>query len=264
MTQWATNGQIPVAYQVKGSGIPMVLLHGYLESKEIWKEFTPALILDSQVFTIDLPGHGQTPPTGDISTMDLMGEAVLAVLDHHGIDRAVMVGHSMGGYAALSILEHHPERMLGLVLLHSHPFTDSMEVVKKRKREIEIVAKGYQHLLVANNIPNMFAGETLELFTRELKKTQRIAGRTTPEGIIAAIRGLMSRPDRSRVLADSPVPCLNIIGKQDKYIDFEQVSLKTVLPAGSERLILEYAGHMGFFEEKIEVYKGLMDFIRQF
>lgn len=95
MTQWATNGQIPVAYQVKGSGIPMVLLHGYLESKEIWKEFTPALILDSQVFTIDLPGHGQTPPTGDISTMDLMGEAVLAVLDHHGIDRAVMVGHSM-------------------------------------------------------------------------------------------------------------------------------------------------------------------------
>ncbi|MFO7617561.1 MAG: alpha/beta hydrolase [Bacteroidales bacterium] len=262
-TECGPAGRTPVAYQVKGSGLPLVFLHGYLESSEIWKEFTPGFTNRCRVFTIDLPGHGLTAPAGEASTMELMAGAVLAVLDHHGIDRALVVGHSMGGYTALAILEHHPERMLGLALLHSHPFADTEAVVEKRRREMDIVAKGYKHLLVSQNIPNMFAEETLPLFARELRMTRRIAGHTSAEGIIAAIRGLMARPDRSRVLAETRVPCLNIIGKHDKYIDFTQVSLRTELPAGSERLVLEHAGHMGFFEEKARVYQGLQDFIRR-
>ena len=257
-------GRIPVSYHVAGSGLPLVFLHGYLESKAIWREFIPGFTGHYQVFTIDLPGHGLTPPAGDVSTMELMARAVLAVLDHHGIGRAVVVGHSMGGYTALAMLEHHAERLLGLVLIHSQPFADTEAILEKRTRELDIVARGYKHLLVSQNIPNMFAEETLPLFTRELRLTQRIAAHTSEEGILAAIRGLMVRPDRSRVLAEAKVPCLNFIGKNDKYIDFNQVSLRTVLPAGSERLILEHSGHMGFFEEKARVYAGLRDFLRKF
>jgi len=195
--------------------------------------------------------------------MDIMARSVIAILDRHGIEKAFVIGHSMGGYTALAMLEQNPDRLLGLSLFHSHPLADSPAVIDKRNREIGIVNKGYKHLLVSQNIPNMFAGDNLPVFGRELRLTQRIAGQTTDEGITAAIRGLMTRPDRSDILANARVPCLMIIGKKDNYISFEEVSMAVRLPAGSERLVLKHSGHMGFFEEKALAYEGIRKFLKK-
>ena len=256
------NGPYPVAYRVSGSGAPLLFLHGYLESSAIWTPFATAFAGKGyKVICIDLPGHGKSGVPGESASIDEMANAVIRVLDHLGLKRVFLIGHSMGGYTALSLLEHHPSRLSGLSLFHSHPLADSEMVVQKRLREIRIVEEGHSNLLVQQNIPNMFAEDNLPLFSRELRFTQRIARQTPDNGIIAAIRGLMTRPDRSAVLAASAVPCLQIIGRKDKYIPFEEVSMKIQLPEGSERLILDHSGHMGFFEEKARAFEGLLGFI---
>ncbi|OFY53974.1 MAG: hypothetical protein A2X22_01590 [Bacteroidetes bacterium GWF2_49_14] len=239
----------------------MVFLHGYLESLNIWNSFIKGFPAGFRIISIDLPGHGRSGVPGPVSTMDEMARATVRVLDHLGIQKSFVVGHSMGGYAALALLEHHSDRLGGISLFHSHTLADSTAVIEKRTREISIVEQGHSNLLVQQNIPNMFAEETRNSFMEELHYTQRIARQTTDAGIVAAIRGLMARPDRSAVLASARVPCLQIIGKKDKYIAFEEVSMQTVLPSGSARLILEHSGHMGFFEEKELAAEGILKFL---
>jgi pimeloyl-ACP methyl ester carboxylesterase len=261
-TAYLTNGKYPVRYRVQGSGYPLVFLHGYLESADIWTGFATAFPKSFRIVAIDLPGHGKSGVPGPVATMDEMAAAVVGVMDELDIKKFFVVGHSMGGYTALALLEHFPDRLSGICLFHSHTRADNDTVIEKRTREIRIVEQGHSNLLVQQNIPNMFAGENLLLFNRELRFTQRIARKTPDQGIIAAIRGLMERPDRSDILANAKVPCLQIIGRKDKYISFEEVSMKTILPADSERLILDYAGHMGFMEEKAKAYEGIISFLR--
>ncbi len=263
-TGFVHTADYTVQYSELGKGPALVFLHGYLESLNIWTSFIKALPGGFRVVSIDLPGHGQSGIPGPVSAMEEMARSVVAVLDHLEIQKSFVVGHSMGGYTALAMLEHHPERLRGISLFHSHPLADSAAVIEKRNREIRIVEQGHSNLLVQQNIPNMFAEDTLALFKKELHFTQRIARQTTDAGIIAAIRGLMARPDRSAVLAAAQVPCLQIIGKKDKYISFEEVSMRTLLPAGSERLILEHSGHMGFFEEKQTAAAGILKFLNRF
>jgi len=262
-TCFFSEGGYTVRYRDRGKGFPLLLLHGYLESLDIWTDFIRAFPEAYRVISMDLPGHGQSVCPGKIVTMEEMAGSAVGLLDHLEVEKCFVVGHSMGGYAALAMLENHPGRLLGLSLFHSHPRADTAAVIEKRTREIGIVDQGRSYLLIRQNIPNMFAEDNLRLFRRELLYTERIARQTPDVGITAAIRGLMARPDRSRVLAGATVPCLQIIGKKDKYIPFEEVSIKIELPAGSERLILEHTGHMGFFEEKARAFRGILDFLRK-
>ena len=82
----------------------VVLLHGYLESLDVWDEFTALLAPSLRVVALDLPGHGVSEIKGEIHTMEFLADTVHAALDTLGIERAILVGHSMGGYVALEFL----------------------------------------------------------------------------------------------------------------------------------------------------------------
>ena len=90
-----------INYVVKGKGNTIVLLHGFLETLEMWNDLIPEFSKIHQVVSIDLLGHGQTGCLGYVHTMEDMAEAVFAVLEHLNIERAHFVGHSMGGYVTL-------------------------------------------------------------------------------------------------------------------------------------------------------------------
>src|SRR4051812_6939833 len=94
-----------VRYSDKGKGRVIVLLHGFLESLEIFDELSAKLSKSFRVISIDLPGHGQTPVLGYIHSMELMAQCVKSVLDSLHLKKYVVVGHSMGGYAALAFAE---------------------------------------------------------------------------------------------------------------------------------------------------------------
>ncbi|NJO68718.1 MAG: alpha/beta fold hydrolase [Bacteroidetes bacterium] len=108
-----------------GSGKVIVLLHGYLETMEIWSGFAPELAKTYRVITIDIPGHGKSGKVADTHDMDLMADAVNTVLTFLRIEKCFLVGHSMGGYVSLAFMSKYRYKLLGICLFHATPFADS-------------------------------------------------------------------------------------------------------------------------------------------
>ena len=104
-------------YSDLGKGNPVVLIHGYLESLEIWNGFAEKLAKSYRVISVDLPGHGQSGIYSSMNTMAVMADSVKAVLDHLSIGRAVFIGHSMGGKAAMQFALKYPGQTLKLIII---------------------------------------------------------------------------------------------------------------------------------------------------
>ncbi len=245
------------------SGTPLVLLHGYLESSEIWSGFTKRLSSDFRVISIDLPGHGSSSIYSECHTMEFMAEAVNEVLAGLDVSKAFITGHSLGGYVVLAFLELFPQKLKGYCLFHSHPYADTPEAVHKREREIEIVRSGKKYLMYPDNVSMMFASDNLTKFQEALNVSKEIASRTSDEGIISVLKGMMARPSRVGVLEEGSVPFLWILGRHDNYIPHDSVLSRTQLPSSARVVILEKSGHMGFVEEESLSAMIISDFMKE-
>ena len=263
MIKEVTFHDATLKFRDEGKGEVVVLLHGYLESLDIWGDFGSKLAEHYRIVTIDLPGHGGSGLFSKIDTMAVMADAVEFILQELGIGRSVVVGHSMGGYVTLAFAEIFPEMTTGFCLFHSHALADTEEKKLNREREIELVRSGKKMQIIHTNIPKAFADDNLEKFAGEVDKAKKIADSTSDEGIIMSLIGMKSRPDRTRVLKESSVPILYVAGKKDNYIPFEVAEQHFNLSPRQDILILENSGHMGFIEEKEEALEGLLFFLKK-
>jgi pimeloyl-ACP methyl ester carboxylesterase len=252
-----------IYYTDCGKGETIVLLHGYLESLEIWNEFSKELSKKFRVIAFDIPGHGESELLSEKHSMKILAIAVYHSLKKLEIKTCFILGHSMGGYAALMFHKLFPEMLSGFSLFHSHPFADSEETINKRLREIELVKDGKKNLIATFNTPFAFASDNTDQFQTEIETAKKIALKTSQEGIIANLHAMMNRPDLSESLKKTHVPFLYILGKKDNYIDFKTVVPKIKMPVKSELHVLENSGHMGFIEEKTESINILINFIQK-
>ena len=261
MVKYAEFRKVKIRYSDKGKGRTIVLLHGFLESLEVFDKLSDKLSKTFRVISIDLPGHGQTPSIGYMHSMELMAECSKSVLDFLDLKRYVVVGHSMGGYVALAFAELFPKNVSGLCLFHSTAMPDSEEKKKDRDRIAAVVMKDHTQF-VSDLIPKLFAKENIPMLKNEVAKAKTIALNTSKEGIVAALKGMKERPSRELVLKNSFYPVLFIIGKQDVILAWENLLLLTSLPKKSFQTVLEHAGHMGFYEAPDETFKALKKFSR--
>lgn len=259
MDKFLTLGNIRIRYKTFGEGKPLLLLHGYLEALESWDEFAPGLADAYQVITVDLPGHADSTNRSPINTMDDMADGVYSILRHLKIEKTVLVGHSMGGYATLAFAEKFPDKLAGFCLFHSSPLADNEEKLAARDREIQLVREGRKNLLYNTNIPKMFANDNLEKFKDKVNRAREIAAKTNEDGIISALEGMKLRPERTEVL-DTGVPKLFILGKKDNYINYDMMYDVLKNHKNSEIVTLENSGHMGFVEEKEQSLQVIKDF----
>lgn len=249
-----------VSYLCGGKGHSIVLLHGYLESKEIWYDFANQLSKNYHVLVPDLPGHGKSAlPSGNLS-VEIMAEKLIPVLDKEKIEKCFLVGHSMGGYVALAFLELFPERLNALSLFHSSPYADNEDKRKNRDREIHIIKEGKIAQVYKAHFPKTFADINAENFKQEIEKMNQRAKTMKPEGIIAALEAMKNRPDRSALLKNAKIPIQYIIGAKDNFIPMTILD-KLQLPDNSELVVLENSGHMGFIEEKENALEAIGGFL---
>ncbi|MBN2482340.1 MAG: alpha/beta hydrolase [Bacteroidales bacterium] len=255
---------INMRYADTGTGTPVVLLHGYLESLKIWYPFADILSENNRVICPDLPGHGYSGIIQSVHTMELMASYIKKLLDRLSVDSCILAGHSMGGYVALAFAEKYPEYLKGLVLFHSVPFADTDDKKINRDREIDLVWGGKKKLLITSNIPKGFSDTNLVRLKTQISKAKKI-GRNTPDaGIVALLKGMKCRPDRTAVISECPVPIMWILGRKDNYINFDQVHQRAVsLGKNLQMVTLENSGHMGFIEEPERSLEVLKEFIDQ-
>lgn len=189
----------------------------------------------------------------------MMAEGIHAVLKSLNIPNCIMVGHSMGGYVTLAFAEKCPRMLKGFVMFHSQAAADNAETIIARERTIALVKKDHQGF-IKNFIPDLFDPANVKKLGKEIENLKELAQKTPKEGILAALEGMKSRPDRLHVLAQSKVPVLFIIGKNDSRIPMEVIVPQTLLPEHTEMLLLDHVGHMGFIEASAVTFKALKGF----
>lgn len=240
---------IKVEYNDRGSGRPLIFLHGYLLSGEVWEPLSEIISKSFRVISVDIPGHGGSGVHGDTHTMEFIADAVRAVMNDAGERKVLLAGHSLGGYAALAFAEKYPDLLAGYVLFHSHPFPDAPEAVLKRNREIEIVRAGKKDIMYPANISMMFAERNLNIMPAEVARLKKIASVNPADGIIALLNGMIVRPSRTHIVESGKLPLLWILGRWDRYFSPEKAIRDLRLPSNAKIVILENSGHLGFVEE---------------
>jgi pimeloyl-ACP methyl ester carboxylesterase len=262
MIKYADFRNIKVRYSVKGKGRVVVLLHGFLESLEVWDELAEKLSRSFRVIAMDLPGHGKTPHIGYIHTMEMMAQYVKSVLDSLQLRKYVVTGHSMGGYVALALGDLFPENISGLCLFHSSSMPDSEEKKQDRLRAIEAVKK--DKVSFTNQlIDRLFAPENAGKLKSYVSRAKQIARNTSKQGIVNALAGMRERPSREKVIRGADYPVLFIIGKQDSVLPYESLMVQAKQCRHPHVLVLEHTGHMGFYEAPEETFKAIRTFARR-
>ncbi|MBQ8863972.1 MAG: alpha/beta hydrolase [Rikenellaceae bacterium] len=239
----------------------VVLLHGYLESLNVWDELTDLIKKQVRVIALDLPGHGVSEVVGEVHTMDFLADVVADVLRQQEVERATIVGHSMGGYVAVAMLERHPEMVEGIVMMHSTPYADSEEKRTNREREIKLIQSGKKDTLAALTPQQGFASDNVKYFRADIEGLAEQIYLTDDEGICALLRGMMERPDRSKVLSQSKCPKLLVYGAKDNYISREVAERVIAENPDAQVVWLENSGHMGFIEQEDDAAQALIDFV---
>ncbi len=250
-----------IHFSDSGNGNPIVLLHGYLESSEIWNGFAEKLSSEFRVISVDLPGHGLSDVYGEVHGMEFMATGIKELIEYLGINKVFLTGHSLGGYVTMAFLEIYPDQLSGYCLFHSQPFSDPPAVIDKRKREIEIVKTGKKNLMYPDKVIKMFAASNLEKFAVALQRSKDIASRLPGEGIIAVLNGMMERPSRLTFMEEGKIPCLWILGSMDSYIPCELIQTKVKLPSNARVVVLANSGHMGFIEEEEKSLEVIKEFV---
>ncbi|NRB59724.1 MAG: alpha/beta hydrolase [Winogradskyella sp.] len=246
-----------ISYTTAGEGSAIVLLHGFLETLEMWDELTTELSETHQIIAIDLLGHGKTDSIGYIHTMEAMADAVLFVLKYLNIKKAKFIGHSMGGYVALALADSQPELFEGLCLMNSTFEADSEERKSLRKRAI-IMAQNQYDNLVRMSFANLFAPRSKKRFPIKYNKALEIARKTPVQGYIAAQEGMMKRDNRLEIFNNISGKKLMILGKKDTLIDIK----KTTSQILNTSIVIETLseGHMSHVENYNELSYILLRF----
>lgn len=260
MTKYIWHQQAKVAYSCTGQGAVLVLLHGFCEDSMMWADLVPLLSKKYCVLTIDLSGFGHSDLLPEAS-IAAMARAVYAVWQTEQLEAGVWIGHSMGGYVGLELAKQYPECLLGLGLLHSHPYTDSEEKTNNRLKTIRFVEKHgiapFAGQFVRNLFPPAFVEEQKALVEELIHQTSL----QHSDAVVAASQAMIERQDNSAVLEQVPFPVLMVVGTADKAITPEHSWKQLSLPSTASIHILEGVGHMAQLEAPAETLEIMVDFL---
>jgi len=258
--------RLPVAggelsYEVAGDGPALVLLHAFPLGLSMWEAQARALAASHRVVRFDARGFGGSAPSAGPLTMERIADDAAALLDHLGIDEAVVGGCSMGGYAAFAFARRHAPRLRGLVLLDTRAGADSEEGRAGRLAlAAKVLAEGARPAADAF-LPRLL-GETTERERPELAvrlREQILA--TPPRAIADALHGLAARPDSRPTLAALRVPTLVLVGAEDVITPpAESEAIAAAVP-GARLVVVPRAGHLACLEQEDSVNEAIRAFL---
>ena len=244
------NG-IQLAYDRSGKGAPLVLLHGYPLDHHLWDEVIPLLEDTFDVIAPDLRGFGESTIADSSPTMEDYAIDIAGLLDYLGIQKTAIVGHSMGGYAALAFVRLYPDRVTGLGLVSSQVLADPPDRKEGRYKSAKEVAENGIGSVVATMTPKFTADEKLQAFARTSMEQQQ------PAAYIGALKAMAERMDSTPLLSMLKFPVVIIHGDSDALIPVDRArEVKATLPQ-AHLVEVSGAGHMPMVEAKEKTAEAL-------
>lgn len=246
-------------YKDVGQGKPVVLLHGFLETHQIWDHFAEQLSKEFRVISFDLPGFGKSALPETPFSLAEIASRIISCLQELTTEKVTVIGHSLGGYVTLAMIEQTPERFSSFGLFHSTALADSIEKKESRSKTIEFVNRNGALTFTSNFIPPLFANPNHE----SIAFVKEIAIQTPQQTVVSYLEAMRDRPDRTDVLRSFNGHILFLGGSKDMFIAKESLKLQSEMSKMGFLKVFEGIGHMGMFEATKETLQCLTSFLRQ-
>jgi pimeloyl-ACP methyl ester carboxylesterase len=243
----------------KGQGPALLFLHGFCESGEMWRHLADSLSTQYRVICPDLPGFGNSPLTQPIQSIEEVAEQLEEWMDAHQIKDPIVLGHSLGGYVALALLERMGNRIKAIGLLHSTAFGDDEEKKEMRNRTLTFLKKHGAAKFVTSFVPQLFPEHRRIELAEAMEQAVEDGKRSSLEGLLAYTVAMRDRKDRLAVLEQFVGPKLLLAGTLDGAVKID--ASRAQQGAYTHYIELERVGHLGMVEEKDKTLAVLENFV---
>jgi pimeloyl-ACP methyl ester carboxylesterase len=250
-----------IEYDARGEGAPLLLLHAFPLGLFMWEAQVEALSATHRVVRFDARGFGGSAAGDGPLTMERIADDGAFLLDHLGIEKAVVGGCSMGGYAAFAFVRRHPQRLAGLILQDTRAGADSVEARANRATlAAKVLAEGASAAVEAF-LPKLL-GETTHRERPALVASvrERILG-TPQQGIANALHGLAARADSRETLPTIAVPTLVLVGAEDALTPPPEAATMAAAIPRARLDVIPAAGHLANLENPGAVNAALSAFL---
>lgn len=236
-----------LAFDDIGTGLPVVFLHAFPLHRGMWSAQLGALAARARCIAPDLRGFGATPP-GGAHSIDAHADDVVMLLDALGIERAVVVGLSMGGYVALAMWRRHPSRVVAMLLADTKAGPDDAKGRARREELIALARAEGSGAVIDAMMPGML-GKSTRARHPDLEGSVRAMAASAPtEGVIAALAALRDRPDSTPALATITVPVTVVVGDEDVLTPPDVARVMAEGIPGAMLEVIGGAGHLTCLE----------------
>ncbi|MFQ5945970.1 MAG: alpha/beta fold hydrolase [Anaerolineae bacterium] len=251
---------VAMAYDDVGRGETILLVHGFPLSRRIWRPQMEALRSSYRIIAPDLRGHGETEAPDGVYGMAEMASDLRRLLDHLGIETAVLGGHSMGGYVAFSFYRAWPERARALILVDTRAEPDNERGRRGRAEMIRLAKERGAEAVAAEMLPRLISKETLEGRPELVDEVRTIMEATPVSGLAGALQGMADRPDSVPLLKEISVPTLILVGERDVLTPLPYADRMHADISESHLELIPGAGHL----PSLEAPEAVNDAIRLF
>ena len=255
---------IELAVEDRGSGSPVVLVHGFPLDHSMWSAQIERLSGDWRVIAPDLRGFGASSVTAGAVTMDRYADDLAAMLGALEVEGPVVFcGFSMGGYTAFSFWRRYRSRVRAFVLADTRAVADTPDAARDRlKTAQQAMAEGPEPV-AKTMLPKLLAPATRKGTPDLVEVVRRMILSTDPAGIAAALRGMAARADSRALLPQINVPALLIVGVNDTITPPDQMLAMAEPMRKSEVAEIPDAGHLAPMENPEAVNDTLVEFLRR-
>jgi pimeloyl-ACP methyl ester carboxylesterase len=252
---------LQLAYEERGSGPALVLIHGFPFDRTMWIEQLKGLAKVRRVVALDLRGHGlsKDPAPDKRYTMDLFADDVVATMDELGADKADVCGLSMGGYVVFAFWRRHRDRVRSLVLMDTKAEADSPEAKEGREKTASLVREQGMDPLIDTLLPKLVSKAPPE---QVVERCKQMFLSTPPEVAAADALAMRDRPDSTPDLAGIDVPVLWIQGEEDALMPVEGARATAEKIPGARFVSVPGGGHVAPMENPDAVNAAMTEFLK--
>lgn len=257
-----TAGGVQLAYHDMGAGEPIVFLHAFPLNQTMWNEQVAALSRNYRVITFDWRGFGASDAGETEVTMNVFADDLAALLDELQIERAIICGLSMGGYAAFAFYRQYAHRVKALILADTRASADTEEGKKGRYEMAELARQSGAAALVESMTPKLLGVTSLQNKPTLVERVQQMIRAAQSEGVARALLGMAQRDDATNLLAHITCPTLIIVGSEDKLTPPSDAEKMSQMIPHARLEVIATAGHLSNLEQSETFNRLVADFLQ--
>lgn len=271
MIHYYNYGEDQLAYFDEGNNDftkwkPAILfIHGFGEDHCIWKNQIEFLAPYYRVIAPNLPGvHCKPLQIHHSHSPNIMNyvEVLHEFMHSLHIEQYYIFGHSMGGYIGLAFADYYINHVIGLGLIHSTTYEDSIAKKESRLKVAEFLLEHGTRKFLETATQNLFGNHFKQAHPDKIQDVMDSASDVSPEAMVQFVMAMRNRKSHAHLLTQNRIPIWMVVGEEDIAVPIEDSLQQIQLLPSNHVILLKQVGHMGMLEATEQVNKALLGFIQ--